>query len=130
MKYFNLMLSKNYLSLQVRFRSLYSSSSMLFKLPVRQNRILYSTHTEPTETNLKHRPKSRIPLVNWLYDDFLQGRIKINSFFLYAELTKQVNYLQFFKVFNMEDTFNSWFLITELHIWMLMVNNEFLKKYF
>uniref|UniRef100_W8BKM6 Ubiquinol-cytochrome c reductase complex chaperone CBP3 n=1 Tax=Ceratitis capitata TaxID=7213 RepID=W8BKM6_CERCA len=29
--------------------------------------------------------------------------------------------LSFFKAFNMPNTFNSWFLVTELHVWMLLV---------
>lgn len=33
----------------------------------------------------------------------------------------QINFLEFQKRFQMPNTFNTWFLITELHIWMLSV---------
>lgn len=36
-------------------------------------------------------------------------------------MADQINYLEFFKRFELPDTFNSWFLVTELHVWMLLV---------
>lgn len=32
-----------------------------------------------------------------------------------------VNHMEFVEKFQMPNTFNSWFLITEIHVWMLMV---------
>ena len=43
------------------------------------------------------------------------------GYHLYNDLVERINYSVFFKDFNMPDTFYSWFLITELHVWMLMV---------
>lgn len=40
---------------------------------------------------------------------------------LYESVADGVNYIQFFEKHNMPNTFNSWFLVTELHVWMLMV---------
>lgn len=38
---------------------------------------------------------------------------------LYENTVDNLNYLQFFEKFGLPDTFYSWFVITELHIWML-----------
>ncbi|XP_076234539.1 ubiquinol-cytochrome c reductase complex assembly factor 1 [Calliopsis andreniformis] len=43
------------------------------------------------------------------------------GYFLYEDIIDRVNYSVFFKDFKMPDTFYSWFLVTELHVWMLMV---------
>ncbi|XP_018315659.1 ubiquinol-cytochrome-c reductase complex assembly factor 1 [Mycetomoellerius zeteki] len=40
---------------------------------------------------------------------------------VYERVIRQVDYPFFFKHFNMPDTFFAWFLVTELHVWMIMV---------
>lgn len=40
---------------------------------------------------------------------------------LYAQGVDQLNHSDFVKKFQMPNTFNSWFLVTEIHVWMLMV---------
>ncbi|XP_011496540.1 PREDICTED: ubiquinol-cytochrome-c reductase complex assembly factor 1 [Ceratosolen solmsi marchali] len=40
---------------------------------------------------------------------------------LYENIVDKLDYNYFYKEFTMEDTFFSWFLITELHVWMLML---------
>ncbi|XP_026274507.1 ubiquinol-cytochrome-c reductase complex assembly factor 1 [Frankliniella occidentalis] len=47
-----------------------------------------------------------------------------------------VNWKDYFKIFQMEDTFHSWFLVIELHMWMLNVRiarekkeGDMIKKY-
>ncbi|CAL7948932.1 unnamed protein product [Xylocopa violacea] len=40
---------------------------------------------------------------------------------LYDDIPDRLNYSVFFKDLSMPDTFYSWFLITELHVWMLML---------
>lgn len=40
---------------------------------------------------------------------------------LYDNIPDTLNYAIFFKDFGMNDTFFSWFKVTELHVWMLMV---------
>lgn len=40
---------------------------------------------------------------------------------LYECAADNINYFEFFNEFNLPDTFNSWFLVTELHIWMILV---------
>lgn len=48
-------------------------------------------------------------------------RLKVTSFILYECVADGMNYVEFFDVFNMPNTFNSWFLVTELHVWMLLL---------
>lgn len=40
---------------------------------------------------------------------------------MYGTVADRINYQEIFEKFNLPNTFNSWFLITELHVWMLMV---------
>ncbi|XP_018046339.1 PREDICTED: ubiquinol-cytochrome-c reductase complex assembly factor 1 isoform X1 [Atta colombica] len=40
---------------------------------------------------------------------------------VYEHVVSQVDYPFFFKYFNMPDTFFTWFLVTELHVWMIMI---------
>ena len=43
------------------------------------------------------------------------------GYFAYEDIVDEVDYSAFYKDFSMPDTFFSWFLVTELHVWMLMV---------
>jgi len=49
-----------------------------------------------------------------------------SGFKLYESITNQIDYDNYFQSLNMPDTFFSWFLVTELYVWMLMarVMNE------
>ncbi|KAL6442122.1 hypothetical protein ACFW04_002434 [Cataglyphis niger] len=40
---------------------------------------------------------------------------------VYENVVAQIDYPFFYKYFNMADTFFSWFLVTELHIWMIII---------
>lgn len=40
---------------------------------------------------------------------------------MYEAVADRIKYNEMFLKFNLPNTFNSWFLITELHVWMLMV---------
>ncbi|XP_015606318.1 ubiquinol-cytochrome-c reductase complex assembly factor 1 [Cephus cinctus] len=53
--------------------------------------------------------------------DISTYKLRLNGVLLYQSVAENIDYLKFFKDFNMSDTFFSWFLITELHVWMLMV---------
>ncbi|CAG9840040.1 unnamed protein product [Diabrotica balteata] len=46
-------------------------------------------------------------------------KIKARGYILYEEIADKIDYLEFFKEFELLDTFYSWFTVTELHIWML-----------
>lgn len=40
---------------------------------------------------------------------------------MYQTVADTVNYKHFFDTYHLPNTFNSWFLVTELHVWMLLV---------
>ena len=47
--------------------------------------------------------------------------LKIRGAFLYEGIVDNLDYQKFYEEFEMQDTFFSWFLVTELHVWMLML---------
>lgn len=53
--------------------------------------------------------------------DNSKARLRVSSYNMYAGVVDGINYNEIFQKFSLPNTFNSWFLITELHIWMLMV---------
>lgn len=52
--------------------------------------------------------------------------MRVSSLLLYENVADKIAYYDFFEEFNMPDTFNSWFLVTELHCWLILtrVMNE------
>ncbi|XP_055374028.1 ubiquinol-cytochrome-c reductase complex assembly factor 1 [Condylostylus longicornis] len=48
-------------------------------------------------------------------------RLKVSGYILYENVADKLNYIEFFETFNLPNTFNSWFIVTELHIWMLLL---------
>lgn len=50
-------------------------------------------------------------------------RLKVTSHLLYESVADKINYVAFFRDFNLPNTFNSWFLVTELHVWLLMMRS-------
>lgn len=52
---------------------------------------------------------------------FYKSKWKATGFFLYESVADNIDYEEFFREMSLPDTFNSWFIVTELHIWMLMV---------
>jgi len=61
--------------------------------------------------------------VQKMYKKFFRGipnsKLKASGYILLTHCVQLQNLEKFFRVFDMPDTFNSWFLVTELHIWML-----------
>lgn len=48
-----------------------------------------------------------------------KSKLRAAGLLLYENIADGVNYVDFFNEFELKDTFNSWFLITELHVWLL-----------
>ncbi|XP_050311707.1 ubiquinol-cytochrome-c reductase complex assembly factor 1 [Anthonomus grandis grandis] len=46
-------------------------------------------------------------------------KTKAAGYLLYENIADRLDYLKFFEKFELPDTFYSWFVITEIHIWML-----------
>ncbi|CAL4085870.1 unnamed protein product, partial [Meganyctiphanes norvegica] len=53
--------------------------------------------------------------------DRRKPKLKRSGYVLYEKTMEQVNMDEFFQVCELPDTFYSWFLVMELHIWMMMV---------
>lgn len=60
---------------------------------------------------------------------FQKNKLRATGYYLYECVADQIDYNAFFKEFDMPDTFNAWFLITELHVWMLMARVMAQPKY-
>lgn len=52
---------------------------------------------------------------------FYFQRLKLSGYFLYECIPEQVDYVGWFSKCHLPDTFSSWFYVTELHVWLLMV---------
>ncbi|XP_030760458.1 ubiquinol-cytochrome-c reductase complex assembly factor 1 [Sitophilus oryzae] len=48
-------------------------------------------------------------------------RAKASGYLIYEAIVDKINYLEFFEKYDIPDTFYSWFVLTELHIWMVSV---------
>ncbi|XP_076252561.1 ubiquinol-cytochrome c reductase complex assembly factor 1 [Rhynchophorus ferrugineus] len=73
-----------------------------------------SSNTDQKEDGVIVKLLKKIP---FLQIDSL--RAKAAGYMLYENTVDNLNYLKFFEKFALPDTFYSWFVITELHVWML-----------
>ena len=64
-------------------------------------------------------------LVQRLYNKFFGGvpvaKLKASGYILLTHCAQRTDLMKFFETFNMPDTFYSWFLVTELHVWLVGV---------
>lgn len=58
----------------------------------------------------------KIPFIN-----LQRHKLGVSGYLLYESVADNINYNEFFDEFALPDTFYSWFVITEIHVWMLMV---------
>ncbi|XP_052749246.1 ubiquinol-cytochrome-c reductase complex assembly factor 1 isoform X2 [Galleria mellonella] len=63
--------------------------------------------------------KKFMKAVGWM--DQSRTRLKLTGYFLYECVPDKVVYNDWFEKLELPDTFASWFVITELHVWILMV---------
>lgn len=52
---------------------------------------------------------------------YSKWKIKIAALRMYTCCVERIDYEEFFEKCNLPDTLNSWFLVTQLHVWMCMV---------
>ncbi|XP_032513067.1 ubiquinol-cytochrome-c reductase complex assembly factor 1 [Danaus plexippus] len=57
--------------------------------------------------------------VGWMDQD--RTRLKLTGYVLYESVPDKVAYNEWFEKLELPDTFASWFIVTELHVWMLLV---------
>ena len=67
-------------------------------------------------------------LVQRLYNKMFGGRVpltklKASGYILLTHCAQRTELIKFFETFDMPDTFYSWFLVTELHVWLLGVRS-------
>lgn len=65
------------------------------------------------------RIKKMIKKMGWF--NHSKSKLKRSGYLLYATTSDRAIVADFFKVCGLPDTYYSWFLVTELHTWMLMV---------
>ncbi|VEN57338.1 unnamed protein product [Callosobruchus maculatus] len=53
----------------------------------------------------------------------LDNKLKATGYFIYEAIADNLDYVSFFEQYDLPDTFYSWFVVTELHIWMLSVRS-------
>ncbi|CAH0725299.1 unnamed protein product, partial [Brenthis ino] len=63
--------------------------------------------------------KKFMKAVGWM--DQERTRLKLTGYFLYECVPDRVAYNEWFEDLELPDTFASWFIITELHVWLLLV---------
>jgi len=82
----------------------------------------------PGTGTTKEKEKKPLELVNdnlvtRIYKKIFSGvpmsKLKASGYILVTHCTQGIDVLGFFKTFNMPDTFYSWFLVAELHVWLL-----------
>ncbi|KAM3921208.1 ubiquinol-cytochrome c reductase complex assembly factor 1 [Leptodactylus fuscus] len=52
---------------------------------------------------------------------YSKWKIKIAALHMYTCCVEKIDYDEFFEKCNLPDTLNSWFLVTQLHVWMCLV---------
>ena len=67
-------------------------------------------------------------LVQRLYNKMFGGgvpltKLKASGYILLTHCAQRTELLRFFETFDMPDTFYSWFLVTELHVWLMGVSS-------
>ena len=66
-------------------------------------------------------------LVTRLYKKMFTGipvaKLKASGYILVTHCTQRIDVSGFFETFDMPDTFYSWFLVVELHIWLVGVSS-------
>ncbi|KAJ2952139.1 hypothetical protein O0L34_g4418 [Tuta absoluta] len=63
--------------------------------------------------------KKFMKAVGWM--DHNRTRLKLTGYFLYECVPDKVEYHEWFTKLDLPDTFASWFIVTELHVWLLLV---------
>ena len=61
-------------------------------------------------------------MYNKLFSGVPVAKLRSSGYILLTVCAQRPDIVKFFETFNMPDTFYSWFLITELHVWLLGVS--------
>ncbi|XP_015190358.1 PREDICTED: ubiquinol-cytochrome-c reductase complex assembly factor 1 [Polistes dominula] len=112
-------------SIQCGNIKLWKHGSLVYALHWPTTKFIHTTTTLQTSVVEKMKSTTRTKrILKWIKDkvyDIEVDKTKTLAYSEYEYIVDKIDYSVFFKEFNMPDTFYSWFLITELHVWMLMV---------
>ena len=61
-------------------------------------------------------------LYNKIFSGVPVAKLRSSGYILLTHCAQRPDVVKFFEVFKMPDTFYSWFLVTELHVWLLGVS--------
>ncbi|XP_043498899.1 ubiquinol-cytochrome-c reductase complex assembly factor 1 isoform X2 [Polistes fuscatus] len=113
---------------------LWKHGSLVYALHWPTTRFIHTTTTIQTSIVEKMISTTGIKRIsNWIKDkvsffDIEVDRTKTFAYSEYEYIVDKIDYSVFFKDFNMPDTFYSWFLVTELHVWMLMEMSSSIRR--
>ncbi|XP_014678600.1 PREDICTED: ubiquinol-cytochrome-c reductase complex assembly factor 1-like [Priapulus caudatus] len=81
----------------------------------------YGSHSLGSELNTGFFTKVLDKLGYQIGMKYGKSRLRIAGSKMYELCVTPIDHLYFFKACGLPDTYNSWFVITELHVWMCMV---------
>ena len=61
-------------------------------------------------------------MYNKIFSGVPVAKLRSSGYILLTHCAQRPDVVKFFEVFNMPDTFYSWFLVTELHVWLMGVS--------
>ncbi|CAL8144378.1 unnamed protein product [Orchesella dallaii] len=53
------------------------------------------------------------------FTDIPKSILKQSGYLIYMKIADEVDYIKFFKLLNLPDTYASWFIVVELHVWLV-----------
>ena len=91
--------------------------------PLHTANILYDEEKQKQQLELEGNN-----FVQKLYNKMFGGgvpvaKLKASGYILLTHCAQRTELLRFFQTFDMPDTFYSWFLVTELHVWLMGVRS-------
>ncbi|KAK7460361.1 hypothetical protein BaRGS_00038889 [Batillaria attramentaria] len=102
-------------------------------LPTATFTMIRSSSSSVGSSEKSSKPGSLLSKIKWDFG-FITGLkypksvLNMSGFRMYICCTEMVDHAQFFAELDLPDTFNSWFLVTDLHIWLCMVRLANLGK--
>jgi len=103
-------IAKKSINITPLYHGIHSSNLLYCKKPVAEPQ---NEKLQMPEYNIFQR------LYKKVFRGIPKSRLRANGYILLTHCSQLSNLEQFFRVFDMPDTFYSWFLVTELHVWML-----------
>lgn len=117
--------------LQMTINNLYHGNYLMKTTsPVNALIVLKNFYSSKPLHKLKpYKPESKPAIIEYLYRVLNKThyfnpdryRLMYLGYYLYENAVDTSNYNEFYEEFKLPDTFNSWFIVTELHVWLMMI---------